>query len=155
MIANARPMASLLPLRRASPLVIALVAIVAIAAIVVITLGANASIERARDEARQRSRILDVAHARASEKLTPVPGPAAPLADAIDRVLRERNIAYRHANREGSTQGEAIVIDAVRFDALVGALDSLMREHHVRAAEANVAARVEPGVVRADLVLTR
>jgi type II secretory pathway component PulM len=43
----------------------------------------------------------------------------------------------------------------VPFDALVGVLDVLARDARVRPIEANVTARVEPGVVRAELRLTR
>jgi hypothetical protein len=44
---------------------------------------------------------------------------------------------------------------AVRFDALVALLDALARTDGLRAVDAVLAARVEPGTVRAELTLAR
>jgi type II secretory pathway component PulM len=47
------------------------------------------------------------------------------------------------------------VIDAVRFDALVGALDELARSERLRVVDARLIGRVEPGTVRAELTFAR
>jgi type II secretory pathway component PulM len=145
---------------RARPLAITLAAIVLAAAVAAVTVSTNASIASAREDVRRNERILEVARARAAESVAlaraAVPATVGSAADAIDRVLRERGIAYRKASGDAPTPGsEGVVIDAVPFDALVAALDVLAREHRVRATEANVAARVEPGTVRAELLLSR
>jgi general secretion pathway protein M len=46
-------------------------------------------------------------------------------------------------------------LDAVAFDSLTVLLDSLQRDAGVRAVEVSVTARVEPGLVRADVTLAR
>ncbi|HEY3583660.1 MAG TPA: type II secretion system protein GspM [Casimicrobiaceae bacterium] len=139
------------------PLVVALVAIAALVATVLVTLSANASIARAREEVRRHAAMLDVARARSAEGV----GATAPLdvADthaSIERVLRGRGIAFRRIASDGQPdEATAVVIEALPFDALVGVLDALAREGRVRPIEANISARVEPGVVRAELRLTR
>ena len=47
-----------------------------------------------------------------------------------------------------------VTLDAVGFDALVALLDTLQRSARIRAAELTATGRVEPGLVRAELVLT-
>jgi type II secretory pathway component PulM len=49
----------------------------------------------------------------------------------------------------------SVAFGAIEFDALVGALEALQRDARLRVVEATIAARVEPGVVRAELVLAR
>jgi type II secretory pathway component PulM len=48
-----------------------------------------------------------------------------------------------------------ISLDAVAFDTLIAWLDTLQRDAGMRAAEVSVTARVEPGLVRADVTLAR
>lgn len=125
----------------------------------VFTAAMNGSIASARDDLQRSRAVLDVARARAAESasLARAQSPAEQdrPEDAIERVLRERGIAYRSNPGDAQSGAQGVVIDAVPFDTLVGALDVLAREHRVRAVEANVAARVEPGVVRAELLLAR
>ena len=55
-----------------------------------------------------------------------------------------------------STEGRySVVVDDVRFDTLVAALDALARDAGVRVVAATLTARVEPGRVRADLTFAR
>jgi type II secretory pathway component PulM len=49
----------------------------------------------------------------------------------------------------------SLVLGAVRFDALIAMLDDLARRDRIRVVEARLAARVEPGTVRAELTLGR
>jgi type II secretory pathway component PulM len=48
-----------------------------------------------------------------------------------------------------------VVLAAVGYDALVGALEALQRDAGLRVVEATLTARVEPGTVRADFTLAR
>ena len=85
---------------------------------------------------------------------TAVPPALEPQA-AIERILGERGL------RGGATQvdwreGRArVTLDAVRFDALVAALDALQRDARLHVVEATLTARIEPGTVRAELVVAR
>lgn len=73
---------------------------------------------------------------------------------AIARVLAERDlkISGRLDVQEGRVK---VVLPEARFDRLLGALDALRRDEGLRVVEAVVAARVEPGTVRAELTLAR
>ena len=139
------------------PLVVALVAVAAVVATVLVTLSADASIVRAREEVRRHAAMLDVARARTSEGVAAgAPVRVAGTNASVERALRAHGIAFRRVASDAQPDdASTIVIDAVPFDALVGVLDVLAREGGVRPIEANVAARVEPGVVRAELRLTR
>ncbi len=48
-----------------------------------------------------------------------------------------------------------VTFGAIGFDALVGALDALAKADGLRAVEATLTARVDPGTVRAELTLAR
>jgi general secretion pathway protein M len=75
---------------------------------------------------------------------------------ALDAVLAAKNV------KSAATQIERIDNDRLRatferidFDTLAATLDALQREAHLRAIEVVATARVEPGLVRADVTLTR
>jgi type II secretory pathway component PulM len=144
---------------RTRRLALVLVAVVVLAATIGVTAVANASIATARENVLRQRAMLDVARARAKESAalerTRTPAHLA-LAAAVDQALREHGVAYRRSG-DAKEQGdaEAIVVDALPFDVLVRALDALAREHGVRAVEANIAARVDAGSVRAELTLAR
>jgi type II secretory pathway component PulM len=143
---------------RTHRLAFVLVAIVLLVATVVVTLSANASIASARESVLRQRAMLDIARARTKESASLAPsGAPARLAlhDAIDKVLREQGVTYRRTGDVEQGTAEAIVIDAVPFDVLVRALDRLARDHGVRAIDASIAARVDPGSVRGELTLAR
>ena len=48
-----------------------------------------------------------------------------------------------------------VVWAAVGYDALIVALEAMQRDARLRAVEATLAARIEPGMVRAELTLAR
>ena len=48
-----------------------------------------------------------------------------------------------------------VVLAAVDYDALIVALEAMQRDARLRAVEATLTARVEPGMVRAELTLAR
>jgi general secretion pathway protein M len=85
----------------------------------------------------------------------PAPQASDPRA-ALDAVLTTTNL------KSAATQIERIdndrlrvTFDRIDFDALAGALDALQREARLRAVDVVATARVEPGLVRADVTLTR
>jgi general secretion pathway protein M len=79
--------------------------------------------------------------------------PAADAHAALERILGER-FARGGAPQVEWRDGRAhVALDAVRFDALVAALDALQREAQLRVVEATLTARVEPGTVRAELTV--
>lgn len=85
--------------------------------------------------------------------------PVKPAADAradIERVLAERGLATGTAAPIDWRDGRArVTLESARFDALVGALEALQRDAKLRVVEATLTARVEPGTVRAEIVLAR
>src|SRR5262249_15190769 len=75
---------------------------------------------------------------------------------ALDAMLTSRNL------KAAATQIERIdndrirvTFDSISFDTLAGLLDALQREARIRATDVVATARVEAGMVRADVTLTR
>jgi type II secretory pathway component PulM len=84
--------------------------------------------------------------------------PARPAADGtadLERVLAERGLRAGVTELEWKDGRARVSFAAVRFDQLIGALDALQREARLRVVEATLTARVDPGTVRAELVLAR
>jgi general secretion pathway protein M len=85
---------------------------------------------------------------------------APPAVPADYRAILERALA-QHGLRGAVTQltwneGRAhLVFGAVAYDALIPMLEALQREARLRVVEATLAARVEPGIVRAEITLAR
>lgn len=119
----------------------------------------TADIERlARDVPRAQS-VLAAARAQADslialQRTPPVPRTQAPLA-SVERVLAERNLRSAVSALDVSEGRVRLTFAAVRFDAIPGLLDALNRVAGVRAADATLAPRVEPGLVRAEFSLIR
>jgi len=82
------------------------------------------------------------------------PASADPRAD-FERILTQQNVRAAVTQQEWKDGRVSVAFGAVEFDALVGALEALQRDARLRVVEATIAARVEPGVVRAELVLAR
>ncbi len=100
------------------------------------------------DGQRMAGEIAGLARASA---LPPAPEPQA----AIERILGERGLRAGAAQVDWREGRARITLDAVRFDALVAALDALQRDARLHVVEATLTARVEPGTVRAELVVAR
>lgn len=114
------------------------------------TLRATASGERAAlaDGERMAAEIAGLART--------APMPPAPEAQAtLERIVSERGLRGSGTQVEWRDGRAKIAIDAVRFDALVAALETLQREARLRIVEATLAARVDPGTVRAEVVVAR
>ena len=111
-----------------------------------------------RDRARDRV-ILASARADAEEisgaqrAATPVRGmdPRA----AVDRVLAERGLRPLLTALDLQDGRVRATFDAIRLDALVGALDALAKSDGLFPIEMTLTPRVEPGTLRAELTLGR
>ena len=85
------------------------------------------------------------------------PGPVAndPRA-ALDPVLAAQNLKTAATAIERIDNDRIrVTFDTISFDTLSTLLDALQRDAHLRAVEVVATARVETGLVRADLTLTR
>ena len=77
-----------------------------------------------------------------------------PRAD-LDRVLAQLGFRPAVTSLEWREGRAHVVFAAIDFDSLVNLLDTLQRDAKLRAVEATITARVEPGNVRAELTLAR
>lgn len=102
-----------------------------------------------------------LAHAREIAREMASAPPAAPqaartdLRALLDRVLAQQNLRGAVTSLDWRDGRARIVLAEVGYDALIGALEALQRDAHLRVAEATITARVEPGLVRAELTLAR
>ena len=74
---------------------------------------------------------------------------------AVERVLAERGLRPAVASLDVQDGRVRLTFAAVRFDALIPALDALRKTDGLRAVDIVLATRVEPGTVRAELTLAR
>jgi type II secretory pathway component PulM len=89
--------------------------------------------------------------------LAKAPAPSAP-PDAradLERILLQRDLRPAVTQLEWREGRARVVFTAVAYDALIVALETLQREARLRPVEATLTARVEPGMVRAELTLAR
>lgn len=85
------------------------------------------------------------------ERSTPVPVREARA--ALDMALAQSGIKASAIDRAGDDI--RVTLDAVSFDALTTLLESLQRDAALRIVDLTAAARVEPGMVRAEFTLRR
>ena len=137
-------------------LVVAGVAALAVVAFVAIPL--QDAITHKRDDVVRSRLILDVARARAAENLNlaraTVPDKTPDLRATVDRILTAQGVRSAPLETQTADDARKIVIDAVPFADLVRTLDALAHAG-VRVVDATLAARVDPGTVRAELSLAR
>ncbi len=74
---------------------------------------------------------------------------------ALERILLQQNLRAAVTQLEWRDGRAHVVLAAVDYQALIGALEALQREAGLRSVEATLTARVEPGTVRADFTLAR
>jgi general secretion pathway protein M len=75
---------------------------------------------------------------------------------ALDAVLAAKNLKGAAAQIERIDNDRIrVTFDRIDFDALAATLDTLQREARLRAVDVVATARVEAGLVRADVTLTR
>ena len=114
-------------------------------------------IMRTRDALERDRATLATVRPYAESRITDRAGDAAPSDPraAVARALESRGLRAAASSLEAREGRVALVLGAVPFDALVAFLDDLSRNEGLRAIEARVTARVEPGTVRAELTLGR
>jgi type II secretory pathway component PulM len=110
---------------------------------------ANAREAAALAEARQATDEM----AGLAREAAPPPS-ADPRAD-FERIVSQQGLRGALTQQEWKEGRASVVFGAVDFDALVATLEALQRDARLRVVEATIAARVEPGTVRAELVLAR
>jgi type II secretory pathway component PulM len=142
--------------RRRSFAVVALVIVIGVLLLALQPL--TAAIDRAQGHVGRIRTMLEVAQARiadsASLARTPPPLHAADMRAAVDRVLSRYELRAAPVTSMSEGRYAVVVVDG-RFDAVVAALDVLVRDEGIHIVDATVTARVEPGRVRADLTFTR
>jgi type II secretory pathway component PulM len=88
-------------------------------------------------------------------RAAPAPAATEPRA-AFDAVVAAKNLKSAALQVERLDADRLrVTFDAIDFDALAGVLDALQRDARLRAVDVVATARVEPGLVRADVTLTR
>lgn len=109
----------------------------------------------ARDAERAAQRLAQ-ARVDASAAQARRAAPAQGAADAgIRAALVQRRIGATDATVAGTASRATLTLPSVRFEELVGLVDALARDQALHVAEATILPRVEPGRVRAELVLAR
>jgi general secretion pathway protein M len=81
------------------------------------------------------------------------PAPVREARAALDLALAQSGIKASAIDTTGDDL--RVTIDGVSFDALTTLLESLQRDSALRAVDLTAAARVEPGMVRAEFTLRR
>jgi len=81
------------------------------------------------------------------------PAPVREARAALDLALTQSGIKPSAIDRTGDDL--RVTIDSVSFDALATVLESLQRDAALRVVDLTAAARVEPGMVRAEFTLRR
>jgi type II secretory pathway component PulM len=74
---------------------------------------------------------------------------------AIERVLGERGLKGALTLLEVKDTRTTITFTAIGFDALVGLLETLAKSDGLRVVDATLVSRIDPGTVRAEIVLAR
>ena len=95
--------------------------------------------------------------AKEIDELTRSPATDAPpdARASLERILLQQNLRSAVTQLEWRDGRAHIVLAAVDYDALIVALEAMQRDARLRAVEATITARVEPGIVRAELTLAR
>ena len=97
-------------------------------------------------------------HAKEVSALSQTGAVAAAAADGraeLDRVLAREGVRPAVTNLDWRDGRAQVVFAAISYDRLIALLEVLPRDARLRAVEVTIAARVEPGMVRAELTLAR
>ena len=73
----------------------------------------------------------------------------------LDRILAQPGVRPAVTSLDWRDGRAQVVFAAISYDRLIALLDVLQHSARLRAVEATITARVEPGMVRAELTLTR
>jgi len=113
-------------------------------------------VPEARRDAARAALALDVAQRDAQAASTRSTAPArGPVEADLRQAFAQRTIDPADATIVATGGRVTLTFASIGFDAMLGLLDTLAREHAIHVVEATVLPRVEPGRVRADLVLAR
>jgi general secretion pathway protein M len=116
-------------------------------------------IERAREERTRMGALLAQTRASVDEGAGLARAAAKPATTdprgAVARALADNGIRTTAGNVDLRDNRVHLLLPDVRFEALVAALTALARDEGLRAVEATLTTRVEPGTVRAELTLAR
>jgi type II secretory pathway component PulM len=119
---------------------------------------------RADTEALRTTRDVNAAALAAARKMTEEAAGLARTTTApatvdsrtvLERTLNQHNLRGAVTQLDWQEGRAHVVFAAVSYEALIGLLEALQRDAGVRAIDATLTARVEPGTVRADLTLAR
>ena len=118
-----------------------------------------ADIGTTRDALAQERARLAAARSEVNEMASlakeAAPGATSDLRPPIERVLAARGLRGAVTALDVTPDSAHLVFGAVSFPALVGLIDALAKEEHLRVVEATMTARVEAGTLRAELTLAR
>ena len=141
------------------------VAIVAAAVVVIGALGwalvwqpITRDLETLRETAAMDRATLTRARAMADEIAAMsrnAPPPRGDLRTSVERALGDRGLRAPAVTLEPQDDRLKIVVPAVPFSTLVGALDATRKDAGAFVVEGVITPRVEPGSVRAEFVLAR
>ncbi|MCC7325992.1 MAG: type II secretion system protein M [Burkholderiales bacterium] len=119
----------------------------------------NADITRLQRDLPRAKSTLDAARAQADDLVAlqrvTVPVKSADPRSAVERVLGERGLRSEVTSLDVQDGRVRMTFAAVRFDALPALLATLATADALRVVDAVLTARVEPGIVRAELTLGR
>ena len=119
----------------------------------------TADIEPTRDALALERARLATARAEINEMASlakdATPTKTTDIRSSVERVLVDRGLRPAVTVLDTTPDSAHLVFGAVSFPALVGAIDALAREERLRVVEATMNARVESGMLRADLTLAR
>jgi type II secretory pathway component PulM len=119
----------------------------------------NADIARLQRDLPRAHGVLTTARAQADALValqrTSVAAKISDPRAAVERALAERSLRPAVTALDVQEGRVRLTFAAVRFDALIAFLDASARIDGLRAVDAVLAARVEPGTVRAELTLAR
>jgi type II secretory pathway component PulM len=104
-----------------------------------------AALADARDRAKEASELSRT-------------GAVAPAVDAraeLDRVLAQQGVRPAVTSLDWRDGRAQVVFAAIGYDRLIALLEMLQHSARLRAVDATITARVEPGMVRAELTLAR
>jgi type II secretory pathway component PulM len=110
------------------------------------TRAANAAaLAEARERAKEASELSRTASTAAA-----IDGRA-----ELDRTLVQQSVRPAVTSLDWRDGRAQVVFAAISYERLIGLLEALQRDARLRAVEATITARVEPGMVRAELTLAR
>ena len=116
-------------------------------------------LDRLREQRPRDAATLASARALADDVATlartSTPPRSGDLRAALERTLTERGLRGPGVAVDAQDDRVRIVLPAVPMAALVGALDAARKDAGAWVVEGTIAPRVEPGTVRAEIVLAR